>query len=77
MSLPQDSSKPVPISFCDRFKPEELALRIAVFYSFGQFSGFVAGFLAFAISYADGVLAGWRWLFVIGWSPVLVSILSS
>lgn len=49
-----------------RFKPEELALRIAVFYSFGQFAGFVGGFLAFAISYADGVLAGWRWLFIIG-----------
>lgn len=48
------------------YRTEELALRIAAFYSFGQVSGFVGGFLAFAVSYADGVLAGWQWLFIIG-----------
>lgn len=48
------------------FKPEELALRVAVFYSFGQVSGFVGGFLAFAVSFANGILPGWRWLFIIG-----------
>ncbi|KAK0462564.1 major facilitator superfamily domain-containing protein [Desarmillaria tabescens] len=48
------------------FRPEEPALRVAAFHSFGQVSGFIGGFLAFAISYADGVLAGWRWLFIIG-----------
>ncbi|KAK0462575.1 high-affinity nicotinic acid transporter [Desarmillaria tabescens] len=57
------------------FRPEELALRVAAFYSFGQVSGFVGGFLAFAISYADGVLAGWRWLFIIGKSEGIPAIL--
>ncbi|KAK0505251.1 major facilitator superfamily domain-containing protein [Armillaria luteobubalina] len=54
------------------FRPEELALRVAAFYSFGQVSGFVGGFLAFAISYADGVLAGWRWLFIIEGIPAIL-----
>jgi MFS family permease len=50
------------------FRPEELAQRVAAFYSFGQVSGFVGGFIAFAVSFADGRLAGWRWLFIVGWS---------
>lgn len=50
----------------NRFRTEELPLRIAMFYSFGQVSGFVGGFLAFAVSFADGHLPGWRWLFIIG-----------
>ncbi|KAG7446707.1 MFS general substrate transporter [Guyanagaster necrorhizus] len=54
------------------FRPEELALRVVAFYSFGQVSGFVGGFLAFAISYADGVLAGWRWLFIIEGVPAIL-----
>ncbi|KAF8876114.1 MFS general substrate transporter [Mucidula mucida] len=54
------------------FRPEELALRIAAFYSFGQVSGFVGGFLAFAVSYADGRLAGWRWLFIIEGIPAIL-----
>jgi MFS family permease len=61
-------------SLMHRFKPEEMAYRVAVFFSFGQFAGFVGGFLAFAISFADGRLAGWRWLFIIGWTPQLSSI---
>lgn len=48
------------------YRPEELIFRIALFYSFGQVSGFFGGFLAFALSFADGVLAGWQWLFIIG-----------
>ncbi|KAF5392071.1 hypothetical protein D9757_003210 [Collybiopsis confluens] len=54
------------------FKPEELALRIALFYSFGQVSGFVGGFLAFAVSFADGSLPGWRWLFIIEGIPAIL-----
>ncbi|ESK93306.1 phthalate transporter [Moniliophthora roreri MCA 2997] len=56
------------------FPPEELALRIAVFYSFGQVSGFVGGFLAFAISYMNGLggLSGWRWLFIIEGIPAVL-----
>ncbi|KAJ3915429.1 major facilitator superfamily domain-containing protein [Lentinula edodes] len=54
------------------FKPEELALRVAVFYSFGQVSGFVGGFLAFAVSFANGVLPGWRWLFIIEGIPAIL-----
>jgi MFS family permease len=52
------------------FRPDELAVRIALFYSFGQVSGFVGGFLAFAISFLDqrSGLSGWRWLFIIGMS---------
>lgn len=48
------------------FRPEELALRVALFYSFGQISGFVGGFLAFVVSFADGRIHAWRWLFLIG-----------
>jgi hypothetical protein len=48
------------------FRPEELALRVALFYSFGQISGFVGGFLGFAVSFADGRIHAWRWLFLIG-----------
>ncbi|KAG6868363.1 hypothetical protein C0993_004484 [Termitomyces sp. T159_Od127] len=48
------------------FRPDQMARRVAAFYSFGQLSGFLGGLLAFAISHADGHLAGWRWLFIIG-----------
>ncbi|KAG6830305.1 hypothetical protein H0H87_008556 [Tephrocybe sp. NHM501043] len=54
------------------FRPDQMARRVAAFYSFGQVSGFVGGFLAFAISYADGRLAGWRWLFIIEGIPAVL-----
>ncbi|KAF8580945.1 MFS general substrate transporter [Ramaria rubella] len=54
------------------FRPEELALRVALFYSFGQISGFVSGFLAFAISFADGRIHAWRWLFIIEGLPAIL-----
>ncbi|KAJ3775794.1 major facilitator superfamily domain-containing protein [Lentinula raphanica] len=54
------------------FRPEDLALRVAVFYSFGQVSGFVGGFLAFAVSFANGILPGWRWLFIIEGIPAIL-----
>ncbi|KAG6911077.1 hypothetical protein DXG01_004592 [Tephrocybe rancida] len=54
------------------FRPDQMARRVAAFYSFGQVSGFVGGFLAFAISFADGRLAGWRWLFIIEGIPAVL-----
>jgi len=54
------------------FRPEELSLRIAAFYSFGQISGFVGGFVAFAVSFADGRMAGWRWLFIVEGLPAIL-----
>ncbi|KNZ75544.1 Putative tartrate transporter, partial [Termitomyces sp. J132] len=54
------------------FRPDQMARRVAVFYSFGQLSGFLGGFLAFAISHADGRLAGWRWLFIMDGIPAVL-----
>ncbi|KII90127.1 hypothetical protein PLICRDRAFT_580234 [Plicaturopsis crispa FD-325 SS-3] len=56
------------------FSWQELPLRIAVFYAFGQVAGFVSGFLSYAISFADGHagLSGWRWLFIIEGLPAIV-----
>ncbi|KAF8527069.1 high-affinity nicotinic acid transporter [Gautieria morchelliformis] len=54
------------------FRPEELALRVALFYSFGQISGFVGGFLGFAVSFADGRIHAWRWLFIIEGLPAIL-----
>jgi MFS family permease len=51
----------------------KLPLRIAVFYSFGVFSGTASGFLAFAISHMDGLqgLSGWQWMFIIEGVPAV------
>ncbi|KAJ7362827.1 MFS general substrate transporter [Mycena albidolilacea] len=55
----------------------ELAIRVAALYSMASLSGFISGFLAYAISYADGVLSGWQWLFILeGIPPVLIGILT-
>lgn len=44
------------------YPTENMALRIAVFYASGQFSGTISGLLAYAISFMNGLsgLAGWR-----------------
>ena len=46
-----------------RYHPLNLQVRIAVFYTMGQFSGAFGGLLAYAIHYMDGAggLASWRW----------------
>ncbi|KAJ7723847.1 major facilitator superfamily domain-containing protein, partial [Mycena maculata] len=57
------------------YTPAELAIRVAALYSASSLSGFIGGFLAFAISYANGVLAGWQWLFILeGIPPILIGI---
>ncbi|KAF8185631.1 MFS general substrate transporter [Mycena galopus ATCC 62051] len=59
------------------YTPEELAIRVAALYSMSSLSGFIGGFLAYAISYANGVLSGWQWLFILeGIPPVLIGILT-
>ncbi|KAJ6476447.1 MFS general substrate transporter [Mycena vitilis] len=59
------------------YTPAELSFRIAALYSASSLSGFISGFLAYAISYANGVLAGWQWLFILeGIPPILVGILT-
>ncbi|KAJ7851027.1 MFS general substrate transporter [Mycena olivaceomarginata] len=59
------------------YTPAELAIRVAALYSMASLSGFISGFLAYAISYADGVLSGWQWLFILeGIPPVLIGILT-
>ncbi|KAJ7671191.1 MFS general substrate transporter [Mycena rosella] len=59
------------------YTPAELAMRVAALYSAASLSGFVGGFLAYAISYTNGVLAGWQWLFILeGIPPVLIGILT-
>ena len=56
-----------------------LPLRIAVFYSFGVFSGTVSGLLAFAIGYMNKLhgLSGWQWMFILeGIPPVILGIVA-
>lgn len=43
------------------YTPTELVPRILGLYMANAASGGVSGFLAWAISYADGRLAGWQW----------------
>jgi MFS family permease len=51
----------------------KLPLRIAVFYSFGVFSGTASGFLAYAISFANGRhgISGWQWMFILEGIPAV------
>lgn len=51
----------------------KLPLRIAVFYSFGVFSGTASGFLAYAISFMDGLhgISGWQWMFILEGIPAI------
>ncbi|KAJ6512508.1 MFS general substrate transporter [Mycena sanguinolenta] len=59
------------------YTPAELAIRVAALYSMSSLSGFIGGFLAYAISYANGVLSGWQWLFILeGIPPILIGILT-
>ncbi|KAJ7435480.1 MFS general substrate transporter [Mycena galericulata] len=59
------------------YTPAELAIRVAALYSMSSLSGFIGGFLAYAISYANGVLSGWQWLFLLeGIPPILIGILT-
>ncbi|KAI1401287.1 MFS general substrate transporter [Hypoxylon fuscum] len=55
------------------YKPSEMPQRIAIFYSVGQLSPAVSGFLAYAVGFMDGLggLSGWRWLFLIEGLPAI------
>ncbi|KAK5680414.1 hypothetical protein LTS10_007342 [Elasticomyces elasticus] len=57
-----------------RYPADQMALRIAFFYSCGQFSGTISGLLAFAISFMNGAggLAGWRWVFILEGIPAIL-----
>ena len=55
---------PAALAVCgDWYHPLNLQVRIAFFYTMGQFSGAFGGLLAYAIHYMDGAggLASWRW----------------
>ncbi|KXT13092.1 hypothetical protein AC579_2146 [Pseudocercospora musae] len=56
------------------YPAKSTALRIAVFYASGQFSGTISGLLAYAISFMNGVggLAGWRWVFILEGIPAIL-----
>ncbi|KAK3641428.1 hypothetical protein LTR56_011241 [Elasticomyces elasticus] len=56
------------------YYPDQMALRIAFFYSCGQFSGTISGLLAYAISFMNsaGGLAGWRWVFILEGIPAIL-----
>ncbi|KAF7347087.1 High-affinity nicotinic acid transporter [Mycena venus] len=59
------------------YTPAELAIRVAALYSMSSLSGFIGGFLAYAISFANGVLSGWQWLFILeGIPPILIGIVT-
>ncbi|KAK7007855.1 high-affinity nicotinic acid transporter [Favolaschia claudopus] len=59
------------------YTPAELAIRVAALYSMSSLSGFIGGFLAYAISFANGVLAGWQWLFILeGIPPIILGIVT-
>ncbi|KAJ7768824.1 MFS general substrate transporter [Mycena metata] len=59
------------------YTPAELAIRVAALYSMSSLSGFIGGFLAYAISYANGVLSGWQWLFILeGIPPIVIGIIT-
>jgi hypothetical protein len=55
------------------YPAKKLPLRIAVFYSFGVFSGTASGFLAYAISYMNKLhgLSGWQWMFILEGIPAI------
>jgi MFS family permease len=55
------------------YPASKLPLRIAIFYSFGVFSGTASGFLAYAISHMDGLqgLSGWQWVFILEGIPTI------
>ncbi|KAK6419180.1 hypothetical protein LTR81_007760 [Elasticomyces elasticus] len=57
-----------------RYPADQMALRIAFFYSCGQFSGTISGLLAYAISFMNsaGGLAGWRWVFILEGIPAIL-----
>ena len=56
------------------YPTNQIALRIAIFYACGQFSGTISGLLAYAISFMNGLsgLAGWRWMFILEGIPAIL-----
>ncbi|GAA5958428.1 hypothetical protein JCM21900_002191 [Sporobolomyces salmonicolor] len=58
------------------YTPAEMAPRILLLYVANASSGAVSGFLAWAVSYANGRLSGWQWLFIIeGAMPLVLGII--
>ncbi|KAK7472053.1 hypothetical protein VKT23_000164 [Stygiomarasmius scandens] len=61
------------------YRPEELQVRIGLFYAGASLSGAFGGLLATAIIKMNGVggLAGWRWIFILeGIATVLIGLAS-
>ncbi|TPX07839.1 uncharacterized protein E0L32_010526 [Thyridium curvatum] len=48
------------------YRPDEMSLRLLLFYVLGNLSGVVSGILAFAFDTVSGArgLSGWQWLFL-------------
>ncbi|RKP36407.1 major facilitator superfamily domain-containing protein [Dimargaris cristalligena] len=53
------------------YRPTEIAIRMAIFFSAITLAGALGGILAFAIGHMEGVgdLAAWRWLFLLEGIP--------
>ncbi|KIK59511.1 hypothetical protein GYMLUDRAFT_74425 [Collybiopsis luxurians FD-317 M1] len=59
------------------FQPREITLRICFMIACSTFSGIISGFISYGVAFADGRLAGWRWLFIIeGIPPIILGILT-
>jgi MFS family permease len=51
------------------YKRDELAFRIAIFFSMATFAGAFGGILAYGIGHMNGVGGfqnGWHWIFILG-----------
>ncbi|THU81824.1 MFS general substrate transporter [Dendrothele bispora CBS 962.96] len=61
------------------YRPEELQVRIGLFYAGASLAGAFGGLLATAIIKMDGVggLSGWRWIFILeGIATILLALVS-
>ncbi len=60
------------------YKTDEIAARIAMFYSTSAIAGFLGGLLAYGVLQLDGVggLRGWQWLFLSEGIPTVLSGIS-
>ena len=57
------------------YTPAEIAPRIFWLYVANASSGGFSGLFAYGVSFADGVLHGWQWLFIIeGLVTVLLGV---
>ncbi|EXJ77325.1 hypothetical protein A1O3_09551 [Capronia epimyces CBS 606.96] len=56
------------------YHPDKMPLRLGINYNIGVSSGAVAGLIAYGVSFMNGLrgLSGWRWLFLLEGTPMIV-----